>query len=127
MKETGFTEFLLGVMESGELENFTLAWNVWFLYSQYILDVSSPGDHSARLRCTVDIFSQVLYYKTKDVGKKCWFFPIIILFDFINTGRAMALIECRECGKEISKKAEMCLNFGSPTKWGKKETMKERN
>ena len=21
----------------------------------------------------------------------------------------------------------MCLNFGSPTKWGKKETMKERN
>ena len=39
----------------------------------------------------------------------------------------MALIECRECGKEISKKAEMCLNFGSPTKWGKKETMKERH
>jgi len=33
------------------------------------LDISSLGDHFARLRCTVDIFSQILYYKTEDVGK----------------------------------------------------------
>jgi len=23
-------------------------------------------------RCTVDMLSQILYYKTQDVGKKCW-------------------------------------------------------
>ena len=39
----------------------------------------------------------------------------------------MALIECRECGEEISKKAEMCPKCGSPTEWGKKVKRKERN
>ena len=39
----------------------------------------------------------------------------------------MALIECRECGKEISKKAEMCPNCGSATKSGKKVKRKERH
>ena len=39
----------------------------------------------------------------------------------------MALIECKECGKEISKKAEMCRNCGSPTQWGKKVKRKEQN
>jgi len=39
----------------------------------------------------------------------------------------MALSECRECGKEISKKAEICPNCGSPTKWGKKVKRKERH
>jgi hypothetical protein len=28
-------------------------------------------------RCTVDILSQILYYKTKDVGKKCGLFICI--------------------------------------------------
>ena len=39
----------------------------------------------------------------------------------------MALIECRECGKEISKKAETCPNCGSATKSGKKVKRKERH
>jgi hypothetical protein len=33
------------------------------------LDISSLGDHFARLRCTVYMLSQILYYKTVDVGK----------------------------------------------------------
>jgi len=49
---------------------------------QYCLDISSLGDHFARLRCTVDIFSQILYDKTVDVGKTCRLFnkiPFILI------------------------------------------------
>ena len=38
----------------------------------------------------------------------------------------MALIDCEECGKEISKKAELCPNCGAPTKWGKKQAKKSK-
>ena len=31
-------------------------------------------------------------------------------------GKFMALIKCPECGKEISDKAEMCINCGFPLK-----------
>jgi hypothetical protein len=31
-------------------------------------------------------------------------------------GKNMALINCRECGKEVSKKAEACPNCGAPLK-----------
>ena len=31
-------------------------------------------------------------------------------------GRDMALIKCKECGKEVSKKAETCPNCGAPLK-----------
>ena len=34
------------------------------------MDISSLGDHFGRLRCTVDIFSQILFVKTVDVGKQ---------------------------------------------------------
>ena len=39
---------------------------------------------------------------------------------------SMPLISCDECGKEISNKATSCPYCGAPTKWGKKETKKER-
>jgi uncharacterized membrane protein YvbJ len=39
----------------------------------------------------------------------------------------MALIQCKECLKEISKKASACPNCGAPTKWGKKTAKRERN
>ena len=40
------------------------------LESQDILDISALGGHFARLRCTVVIFSQIMYDRTIDVGKK---------------------------------------------------------
>ncbi len=36
----------------------------------------------------------------------------------------MALINCSECGKEISNKAELCPDCGAPTKIGKKKSKK---
>jgi len=39
----------------------------------------------------------------------------------------MPLIECQECGKEISDKADACPKCGAPTKFGQKEKKKERN
>ena len=38
----------------------------------------------------------------------------------------MALINCPECGKEVSDKATSCPKCGAPTEYGKKETKKER-
>ena len=38
----------------------------------------------------------------------------------------MPLMNCTECGKEISDKAASCPHCGAPTKWGQKETKKER-
>lgn len=38
----------------------------------------------------------------------------------------MPLINCAECGKEISDKASSCPNCGAPTKYGKKQAKKER-
>lgn len=38
----------------------------------------------------------------------------------------MPLMNCTECGKEISDKAASCPHCGAPTEWGQKETKKER-
>ena len=38
----------------------------------------------------------------------------------------MALIECEECSKEISDKAEVCPHCGAPTKYGGKSDKKKK-
>lgn len=38
----------------------------------------------------------------------------------------MALITCDECRKEISEEAATCPHCGAPTKYGKKQSKKER-
>lgn len=38
----------------------------------------------------------------------------------------MAMIKCRECGKEISSRAECCPNCGAKTRFGEEESEKKQ-
>lgn len=38
----------------------------------------------------------------------------------------MAIIQCSECGKDVSTKAKACPACGAPTKYGEKMDKKER-